>query len=532
MGTGPARLRTVELPPACGRPSAASGPGHARASIQFPRRSRRRPPVVRLDLRRPFLRTRCGNRSRRVAVDELIAAGGRPRRSPARRSSRRSSGARARSTRPGATAWSWLSTAGAARRAGGVPSARPPRPRWSCTGSSTSPTSVGTCVGTGRPHRQDALDRPRVGGPVKSSPTLAPRPRRRRRVRRPRVCARRANGTQRVACLGAAAARIARTLLLRPPAAAYDRAYVGGSPTARCTRSARGDGPPPLVRGARVAMCTPHRRSARQLRARRLVRPRLRRLRCGDGRRSLAVPRQRADLGRSLRRRRRRLLLDVRAPDLCALRDHGTCSLDVAGRLVLAGRHRRAPHLSHGPRADLRARPGTPPSTSSTTPSSPSSASAAATAVHALPRRPRDLVRGRGRVRDHRADACEPRLERGRSSDFAPLDARAPAARRRRRSRARRRAAAARSCRRDEREVISPGTAKHLAALLEREVGGDQRAAPLARLDDDRRRGRARRRSGSAPGSATAPARRPAGTRRRSGRVARSRAASCACARG
>ena len=122
------------------------------------------------------------------------------------------------------------------RCAGGVASARPSRPRWSCTGSSTSPSSVGTCVGTGRPHRQDALDHSRVGGPVKSSPTLARRPRRRRRVRRPRVCARRANGTQRVACLGAAAARIARTLLLGPPAAAYDRAYVGGAPTARCTR--------------------------------------------------------------------------------------------------------------------------------------------------------------------------------------------------------------------------------------------------------------------------------------------------------
>ena len=32
------------------------------------------------------------------------------------------------------------------------------------------------------------------------------------------------------------------------------------------------------------------------------------------------------------------------------------------------------------------------------------------------------------------------------------------------------------------------GHREHLASLLEREVGGDQRAAPLARLDDDRRR--------------------------------------------
>ncbi len=34
--------------------------------------------------------------------------------------------------------------------------------------------------------------------------------------------------------------------------------------------------------------------------------------------------------------------------------------------------------------------------------------------------------------------------------------------------------------------VISPGTAKHVAALLEREVRGDERAAPLSGLDDDR----------------------------------------------
>ena len=36
------------------------------------------------------------------------------------------------------------------------------------------------------------------------------------------------------------------------------------------------------------------------------------------------------------------------------------------------------------------------------------------------------------------------------------------------------------------------GDGEHLASLLEREVGGDQRAAPLARLDDDRRERQAR----------------------------------------
>ena len=79
-------------------------------------------------------------------------------------------------------------------------------------------------------------------------------------------------------------------------------------------------------------------------------------------------------------------------------------------------------------------------------------------------------------------------------------------------------------------DVISPGTAKHLAPLVERQVGGDQRAAALARLDDDRRRRRGPRRSGCAPGSATAQARRPARTPRRSAPLARSGGASSACA--
>ena len=71
-------------------------------------------------------------------------------------------------------------------------------------------------------------------------------------------------------------------------------------------------------------------------------------------------------------------------------------------------------------------------------------------------------------------------------------------------------------------DVISPGHGEHLTALLEREVGRDQRAAPLAGLDHDRRLARARRRSGCAPGTATAPARRRARTRRRRGRSSRS----------
>ena len=45
---------------------------------------------------------------------------------------------------------------------------------------------------------------------------------------------------------------------------------------------------------------------------------------------------------------------------------------------------------------------------------------------------------------------------------------------------------------------------EHLATLVERQVGGDQRAAALARLDDERRLRQARRRSGCAPGSARA----------------------------
>ena len=73
---------------------------------------------------------------------------------------------------------------------------------------------------------------------------------------------------------------------------------------------------------------------------------------------------------------------------------------------------------------------------------------------------------------------------------------------------------------------------EHLAALVEREVGGDQRAAPLARLDDDASRARGRRRSGCGPESATARARRRADTRTRSDRVAAICAASAACARG
>ena len=73
---------------------------------------------------------------------------------------------------------------------------------------------------------------------------------------------------------------------------------------------------------------------------------------------------------------------------------------------------------------------------------------------------------------------------------------------------------------------------EHLAALLEREVGRDQRAAPLARLDDDRRARAGRRRSGSAPESATERARRPAGTRRRSSPRCAIPVARLACARG
>ena len=76
------------------------------------------------------------------------------------------------------------------------------------------------------------------------------------------------------------------------------------------------------------------------------------------------------------------------------------------------------------------------------------------------------------------------------------------------------------------------GHGKHLAAVLEREVGGDQRAASLARLDDDGRRGEAgddpvaggnRHGAGSTPGSYSETRRPPAAT------IAR---ASSACAAG
>ena len=54
---------------------------------------------------------------------------------------------------------------------------------------------------------------------------------------------------------------------------------------------------------------------------------------------------------------------------------------------------------------------------------------------------------------------------------------------------------------------------EHLAPLLEREIGGDQRAAALARLDDDRR--------GAEPRDDPVPRREPPGRRLDAGRVLR-----------
>ena len=75
------------------------------------------------------------------------------------------------------------------------------------------------------------------------------------------------------------------------------------------------------------------------------------------------------------------------------------------------------------------------------------------------------------------------------------------------------------------------GNGQHLATLVEREVGGDQRAASLARLDDDRRGGEARDDPVARRETARAPARRPARTRRRSARRRDLARASSRCAR-
>ena len=61
--------------------------------------------------------------------------------------------------------------------------------------------------------------------------------------------------------------------------------------------------------------------------------------------------------------------------------------------------------------------------------------------------------------------------------------------------------------------MISPGHGEHLAPLLEREIGRDQRAAALARLDDDRRR--------AEPGDDAVARREPPGRGLDAGRVLR-----------
>ena len=118
-------------------------------------------------------------------------------------------------------------------------------------------------------------------------------------------------------------------------------------------------------------------------------------------------------------------------------------------------------------------------------------------------------------------DGLEPRLERRRGCTGAgstPTTASTSSTHGdRRRAEPQQRVRAAREQRRD-----LAGHGEHLAALVEREVGGDQRAAPLARLDDDGRVAE----PGDDPVARREPPRRRLDarrdTRRRSGRARRS----------
>ncbi len=87
-----------------------------------------------------------------------------------------------------------------------------------------------------------------------------------------------------------------------------------------------------------------------------------------------------------------------------------------------------------------------------------------------------------------------------------------------------------RAARQGVRDLTRDG--EHITALVEREIGGDQRPTSVAGLDDDRRVGQARRRSCCAQETATVRARPRAGTPRRWRRCATTSAASVACARG